>query len=172
MIALLPAAIVSPAPVRSVPSLGMAEGRCRPGESGPALVIEADGLIDRRGLLRAELYPDDDRDFLADDNVLVAAGRTFRRAEARLPQAGPASLCIRAPAAGRYALALIHVREGGRRFSLLHDGIGFPGDPALGLSRPKAAQAAVDVPAGVRRIRIRLNYRRGLFSFGPVRSAR
>lgn len=172
MIAALPAALGAPALIRSTPALGRAEGACRPHEPGPALLITADGLMDRRGTLRAELYPDTDRDFLADDNVLIGAGRTFRRAEAPLPASGPATLCIRAPAPGRYSLAFIHARDAGRRFSLLHDGIGFPGNPRLGFSRPSAQEAAVDVPAGVKPIHILLNYRHGLFSFGPLRSNR
>ena len=37
-------AILANAPLASSPELGKAEGRCRPGESGPALQLVAKGL--------------------------------------------------------------------------------------------------------------------------------
>jgi uncharacterized protein (DUF2141 family) len=165
---LLLAADAAAAHVRSTPSLGLAEGRCRPNEAGPAVLIDAIGLKDRSGVLRAELYPANEHDFLADDNALVEQGKTFRRVELVLASPGPARLCIRAPAPGAYALALIHDRDQTRGFSLLHDGIGFPGNPKLGFSRPAAAAARIVVPTGVVETQILLNYRRGLFSFGPL----
>jgi len=49
------------------------------------------------------------------------------------------------------------------------DGIAFPGNPKLGLSRPKAAAARLESGDGLTRISVRMNYRRGLFSFGPLK---
>jgi hypothetical protein len=163
MLAAAFAAIPASAPavaLRSTPSLGMAEGRCRLHEPGPAVMITAIGLKDRDGILRAELYPPDDEGFLADDNVLLGSGRTFRRAEERLPANGPVRLCIRAPSAGD--------RDADRKFSLFHDGIGFPGNPSLGLAKPHAASARLHVGDGIAETRIVLNYRRGLFTFAPI----
>ena len=154
--------------LRSSTALGLAEGRCRPHEQGPAILIHARGLKDRNGLLRAELYPPDDADFLADDNVLLGAGKTFRRAEEPLAAGADPTLCIRAPAPGVYTLAVIHDRDGNRKFSLLHDGIGFPGNPRLGISKPAAASARIAVPAGLVDTDVILNYRRGFLSFGPL----
>ena len=156
------------ASLRSNPDLGKAEGQCRRGEAGPALLVEVAGLKDRRGLLKLELYPANDADFLQDDNVLIAAGKAFRRVEIPVPQAGPVELCIRTPAAGIYALSLLHDRDGNHRFGLSVDGIGFGGNPKLGWSKPKAAAASVRVGPTPTRIRIVLNYRRGLLSFGPT----
>ena len=131
-------------------------------------MITAAGLKDRSGLLRAELYPPDDAGFLADDNVLLNSGRVFRRAEKRVPATDPVELCIRVPTPGLYTIALVHDRDGDRKFSLLHDGIGFPGNPRLGLVKPRAADARLRVSAGVVKTRIVLNYRHGLFAFAPV----
>ena len=154
--------------VKSSPDLGKAEGMCRPNEPGPALIVVANGLKDREGFLRAELYPADDKDFLEDDNKLVMAGKIFRRVEVPISASGPAQVCIRVPAAGNYTLSLLHDRDGNHKFGLSSDGIGFPGNPRLGLSKPKARQAVVTAGPGLTAVPITLNYRHGLFSFSPL----
>ncbi|WP_454883384.1 DUF2141 domain-containing protein [Sphingomonas oryzagri] len=131
-------------------------------------MVEALGLKDRTGTLRAELFPPDQADFLADDNILVAAGKTFRRVVMPVPPAGPARLCIRVPSAGTYTLALTHDRDGKPRFNFWKDGIGFAGNPKLGHSAPPAEAARIVVGNGITPTGIRLNYRRGLLSFGPI----
>jgi uncharacterized protein (DUF2141 family) len=40
-------------------------------------MVEVAGLKDRTGKLKLEVYPDNDADFLMDDNVLVYQGKTF-----------------------------------------------------------------------------------------------
>jgi len=145
----------------STPALGTAEGRCRVGDRSE-IQVAVEGLKDRVGLLRAELYPDNDADFLADDNVLIAAGKTFARVDMAVPVHDPAMLCIRAPRPGRYSLSLLHDRNGNLHFDFGKDGIGFPGNPHLGWSKPHAAAASITVREGVNRIAIRMNYRRGL----------
>lgn len=167
MIAFL-ALLLAGAPLRSTPDLGTAEARCRPGEPGPAIMITVDGLKDHTGTLRAELYPPDQADFLADDNVLVAAGKTFRRVTIPVPSANPVRLCIRVPAPGTYTLALTHDRDGKPKFNFWTDGIGFPGNPRLGHAAPPAADARIAVGPGLTATRIVLNYRHGLLSFGPL----
>lgn len=154
--------------IPSTPDLGKAEGQCRTPENGPAYRVDVQGLKDRRGRLKLELYPANDADFLADDNVLVAAGKPFRRVEATVPPAGPVELCIRAPGPGTYALSLLHDRDANRRFAVSVDGIGFAGNPKLGWAKPAAAAASAPVGADPAHIRIILNYRRGLLSVGPV----
>jgi uncharacterized protein (DUF2141 family) len=156
----------------SSPDLGKAEGQCRPAEQGPSLIVQVEGLKDRRGRLKLELYPDNDGDFLQDDNILINAGKTFRRVEVPVPQAGPVELCIRAPAPGSYAVSLLHDRDGNRKFGLSVDGIGFGGNPKLGWSKPSAARASVKVGPGPSPTRIVLNYRRSLFSVGPIEDHR
>lgn len=164
MIALLAAATIV-----STPALGTAEARCRVGERGPAVVVTVVGLKDRAGKLRAELYPPRDGDFMADDDKLVAAGQVFRRSVIAIPATGPARLCLRVPAPGRYALLVVHARDGGHGFSLLHDGIGFAGNPRLGHSKPRAAAATLEAGPGVTETSVVMNYRSGLFSFAPLK---
>jgi len=146
----------------SSPDLGIAAGRCRATETGPAFLVEVAGLKDRAGRLKLELYPATDGDFLADDNVLIAAGKAFARVEDTAPPEGPVQLCIRAPHAGRYALSLLHDRNGDRKFQPSTDGIGFSNNPKLGWSKPGADRVAVDVGDAPRRIMIVMNYRHGL----------
>jgi uncharacterized protein (DUF2141 family) len=165
MIALLMLAVAA---IPSTPDLGKAEGQCRSNEKGPAFLVDVAGLKDRKGRLKLELYPADDTDFLADDNVLISRGKVFRRVEVPVPASGPVELCIRAPAPGSYALSLLHDRDANRRFALSVDGVGFPGNPRLGLSKPRARAASAEVGAGLAHITIIVNYRRGLLSFGPL----
>jgi uncharacterized protein (DUF2141 family) len=159
--------LVAAAPVQPNPSLGKAAAACRPGEAGPAIMIFADGLKDRSGLLRAELYPDNDSDFLADDAVLVNAGKTFRRVEFTLSATSGATLCMRVPAAGRYTLSVLHDRNSNRKFDKFSDGVGFASDPRLGWSKPKAATATLNAGPGLTKVAVRMNYLRG-FSFRPL----
>jgi len=147
---------------------GTAQARCRANESGPAIMVDVRGLKDRSGTLRLELYPDDAADFLADDTKLVGAGKTFRRVIVVPPAQGDPTLCIRTPSPGRYALALIHDRDGKPNFSIWHDGIGVPGNPSSLHGSPTVDQARVTVGSGIIHSSITMTYRRGLFSFAPL----
>ena len=169
--AILPLALVAAVPLlvangpalRSTPDLGKAEGQCRAGESGPALLVQAVGLKDRTGRLKLEVYPSNDKDFLADDNLLVAAGKVFRRVEVPTPKTGDAVLCVRIPGPGSYSVSLLHDRDLNRKFGWKIDGIGFSGNPKLGWSKPKAAKSRVVVTSGgLTRVPVTLNYKSGL----------
>jgi uncharacterized protein (DUF2141 family) len=154
----------------SSPSLGIAEGRCRAGEPGPAFLITVVGLKDRGGTMKAELYPANDNDFLADDNVLINAGKTFRRVVIDVPATGNVQMCVRAPSPGAYGLSLLHDRDGNRKFGLSIDGVGFGSNPAsLGPFKPKISIGRVVAGAGLTAITVRMMYRRGLFSFAPIK---
>ena len=155
--------------IPSTPDLGKAEGRCRAGESGPALLVNVAGLKDRKGNLKLEVYPSNDEDFLADDNILVSAGKTFRRVEMAVPATGNVQVCVRIPGPGAYSISLLHDRDANRKFGLSVDGIGFTGNPKLGMRKPKAAATRLSVSSGgVSQTTIVMNYRKGLMSFGPL----
>jgi len=162
-------ALVGAASLHSTADLGIAEGRCRPEETGPAVIATVEGLKDRTGILRAEVYPPEDDGFLADDNVLIGAGRIFRRTVEAVPPRGAPTLCVRLPAPGSYTLAVIHDRDGNRKFNLSSDGIGFANNPAIHLSKPRAEAARFFAGSGITHLTVTLNYRTGLFSFGPLR---
>lgn len=159
------------AAIRSSPNLGKAEGQCRPNESGPVIVVEVAGLKDRRDKLKLEVYPANDEDFLADDNVLVQQGKVFRRVEVNVPPSGAPTLCIRVPHAGAYGLSLLHDRDANRKFGLSIDGIGLSGNPRLGMAKPRAAAVRMATGPGRTETRIVLNYRQGMFSLRPIGKA-
>ncbi len=162
---LLLAAVLS-----SSPELGKAEGQCRPNESGPAFLVDVTGLKDRKGNLKLELYPANDEDFLADDNVLLNAGKPFRRVEMKVPASGPVQMCVRAPAAGAYSLSLLHDRDSNRKMGLSVDGIGFPTNPKLCWGQPKYSDAKATVGNGPTRVNVTMQYRRNLVCFGPIKN--
>lgn len=153
--------------VPSTPSLGVAEGQCRRNEPGPAIIVTVNGLRDRRGELKLEVYPSTETDFLADDNLLIMAGKTFRRAYRTIPATGPVQMCIRIPGPGAYSLSLLHDRNSNRHFNWTVDGIGFSNNPRLGLSAPKAGATRLFAGNGITSTRIVVNYRRG-FSLRPL----
>ncbi|AXB76557.1 DUF2141 domain-containing protein [Novosphingobium sp. P6W] len=154
--------VLSGATMPSSPDLGKKEGQCRVDERGPSLRVSVTGLKDRQGNLKLEVYPADNEDFLADDNVLLSAGKVFRRIEMPVPSSGPVELCIRVPKAGIYAASLLHDRDGDRKFGWRVDGIGFSSNPKLGWSKPKAAKVAFTAGSGPTRLSIVMNYRSGL----------
>lgn len=156
--------------IPSTPDLGKAEGRCRPGETGPALLVKVEGLKDRKGNLKMEVYPANDQDFLQDDNILISEGKTFRRVEQPVGGDNPIELCVRIPGPGTYAISVLHDRDANRKFGLSVDGITFSGNPRLTPSKPKAAKSSVVVTGqGLSRISVTMQYRTGLLSFGPLR---
>lgn len=160
------------ATIPSTPDLGKAEGQCRSSERGPSFLVSVVGLKDRAGKLKLEVYPANDEDFLADDNILISAGKTFRRVEVTVPKSGPANLCIRVPSAGRYAVSLLHDRNSNRKFDWSKDGIGFAGNPKVGRSQPNAAQSSARAGSGPTRISITMNYFRGLGGMKPLPQSR
>jgi uncharacterized protein (DUF2141 family) len=141
---------------------------CTPNAAGPAVLAYFEGLKDRTGKLRLELFPDNDADFLADDFVLVNAGKTFRRIELPTPATGPIAICMRLSRPGRYTMAMVHDRDGLRKFSFTVDGIGFPGNPKMGWSKPKADKAIIQAGSGVTVLHVNMNYLRG-FGFSQLR---
>lgn len=168
LVSLATGPLLMAATVPSTPDLGTAEGRCRKDELGPSFMVDVEGLKDRTGTLRLEVYPANDVDFLQDDNVLVQAGKVFRRVEQPVPATGSTRLCVRVPSAGRYAVSLLHDRDGNRKFTWRTDGIGFAGNPRLGWRKPSAADASAVARSGPTGLGIVMNYRRG-FGMRPIR---
>ncbi|NIJ37518.1 uncharacterized protein (DUF2141 family) [Sphingopyxis panaciterrae] len=154
--------LIAAAPVKPDPSLGKAEAACRQNEPGPALIVAVAGLKDRKGMVRAELYPVNDSDFLADDAVLINAKKLFRRVDLDLPPSGPVTLCLRVPGPGRYSLSVLHDRNHNLKWDKLSEGLGFGGNPKLGWSKPKAFAASVVVGTGPARTEVVMNYLSGL----------
>lgn len=168
MIRLALALVLLAMPARAA-ILGRDAAACAPGATAPALLVNVVGLKTRTGTVRVELYPPTERDWLADRDRLRAEGKPFRRAIVDVPASGTLFTCVAAAAPGPWAVVAIHDPDGKRGFSAFKDGVGFPGDPKLGLSKPRVERATIVVGPGVTRARITLNYMRGL-SVGPARN--
>lgn len=163
--------LVLAAYINTSPDLGKAQAQCRPNEPGPGFLVDVVGLKDREGQLKLEVYPSNDGDFLEDDNVLVNAGKIFRRVEIPVPQSGNVTLCIRVPAEGPYSVSLLHDRDSNHKFSWMVDGIGFASNPHLGWFKPKASSTRAFAGPGLTHIPIVLNYRHG-FGVAPIKEFR
>lgn len=163
----LPMLLLAATPPTATAVIGGDAPSCTEG-AGPAVLVRINGLKDRKGDLKLELYPANEEDFLKDDRDLIKQGKVFRRVRVPIPAAGPVAICMRVPVPGRYALLFTHNRDGKNKFSVWSDGAGFVGTGNLGRSRPKLAQAIIDVPAGVKTVSMRAQYLRGLSGFGPI----
>jgi uncharacterized protein (DUF2141 family) len=153
--------------VSMTPTAAETIGGCTISTTSPTLIITVVGLKDRNGRLRAELYPDNDTDFLADNDLLVKQGKPFRRVDLELPKTTGTTLCMNTPPPGIYAFSVLHDRNLNLKFDVFGDGVGFAGNPPLGRAKPRAAQARIHLVPGANRLTIRLNYLRG-FSFSPL----
>lgn len=159
----------APGTAQAAQALGSDAAACIPG-GGPAIRVAVEGLKDRTGELKLELYPANETDFLRDDYLLIREGKFFRRVRLPTPASGPVVLCIRVPSPGAYALLFTHNRDGKNKFNFWSDGAGFVSNRKLGRSRPKLDQARIVVPAGMVSVDIRAQYLRGLGGFGPIGS--
>lgn len=149
-------------------SLSTHEANCPEGYTGPSVLVRVSGFKDRTGQLRVELYPDNPEDFLSPGRALRAAGKVFQRIDIPTPQAGDGEVCIVVPAAGGYAAAILHDRNGDGKLNPFSDGYGFPNNPSLGYSKPDAKEAAFRVGEGRATVDVVLNYWSGL-SARPLR---
>lgn len=150
--------------------LGKAEARCRAGEQGPAFLVNVTGIRDNSGLIKVELYPSNDQDFLSDDSKLLAAGKVFRRAEVPAPANHAVQICMRVPRAGAYSIIVLHDANSNHRFDKLsRDGIGLGGNTKIPLRQPHASETRVMAGDGLTPIRIVMNYYNGLFSYRPIK---
>lgn len=137
---------------------------------GTGVLLHVQGFKDRRGNLRVELFSDREDEFLTSRKKLIAEGALFRRVDVKMPEAGGAALvCLRLPRPGHYALVVLHDRNANGKFNFSADGVGFPNNPKLGLSKPDVEKCAFHARPGVTELPIVLNYSRGLLSVGPIR---
>jgi uncharacterized protein (DUF2141 family) len=157
--------LAASAAAAQAPILGPDAAACRSGSNETALLVVIDGFKHRDGLVRAEVYPANDDDFLKLDHRLKAEGKFFRRIEVAPPRSGPAKICVRLPEPGDYAVVALHttnVETHRRKFNFREDGVGFVNNPRLGLNQPKAERVSLTARRGVNEEVVILNYLRGL----------
>lgn len=144
------------------PMMMMGEDKdvCKTGQ-GPAILVTIANLKDRRGQFRMDLYSDDPDAWLAGKKKTESEGKTFRRIRAPLPPAGTPQLCVQVPGPGRYALFVLHDRDGDDKVGVFTDGFGFSRNPRLGFAKPKLTEVVFDFQGRVQPLVINLNYAGG-----------
>jgi len=144
------------------PILGPDAALCAEGSKANAVLLTIDGLKNRDGTLRVELWPGVEGDFLRDHHQLVAEGKAYERVTITPPATGPAKVCVKLPGPGTYAVGAFHSPAGVRKFNFRQDGVTFTRNPKVGISKPKAKDVAVAYGPGVNKEVVTLNYLRGL----------
>jgi len=149
------------APVAAQDIVGPEKVACAPGARGPAALVRVYGFKDRAGNLRVQLYSDNPDEFLE-------KGKKLKRIEVPMTTSGDVNVCVALPRYGEFSMAVLHDRDASRRLSISKDGVGFSGNPKLGLSKPDYEDAMFVARDGVTVVDVILNYRQGLFTVRPL----
>ncbi len=132
---------------------------CRIGGK-PAVLVSIAGLKNGSGKVRVQAYGPGGGNFLA-------KGGWAGRVDVPLNGRRAVDVCLPLPAVGNYAVTVRHDANANRK-SDWNDGAGFSRNPQLSLtSKPTFGETAVRVGHAPTRLRVVMNYRRGL-SVGPV----
>ena len=124
------------------------------GGGGPAVLATVTGFADRKGQVRVAIYRAMAEEYLA-------SGRTVAKVDTPVPAAGPAIVCVPLSAPGPHVVAVLHDRDKTGRMNPWRDGVGFAGNPHLGLGKPPLARVTVEID-GLVRAHVVLNYLQGL----------
>lgn len=125
-------------------------------------MVSVTGFKDRTGNVRVELYPAVDGDFLAPRGKLRVEGKAFLRLDNPTPGEGDAVVCVPVPAAGEYAIAVLHDRNANSKLDVFSDGFGFANNPKLGFAKPHVSEATISAGEGETQLEVVLNYWNGL----------
>lgn len=122
----------------------------------PSLTVTVSGFKTDSGMVRAQLYGPEPRNFLA-------KGKWAMRIEERRTGPGPMRFCFPVESPGRYAVAIRHDANGNTK-SDWNDGGGFTRNPHISLTslKPAFAASAVSVGATPVSASITMQYRQGL----------
>jgi uncharacterized protein (DUF2141 family) len=132
---------------------------CRIGGK-PAVLVSVTGLKSGSGKVRVQAYGPGGGKFLA-------KGGWAGRVDVPLNGRKALDVCLPLPASGSYAVTVRHDANGNRK-SDWNDGAGFSRNPRLSLaSKPSFGDTAVRVGQAPTRLRVVMNYRRGL-NVGPI----
>ncbi len=132
---------------------------CAKGGS-PAVLVHVAGLKNGVGTVRVQAYGPGAAKHLQ-------RGGWAGRVDVPLGGRRSVDVCLPLPATGQYSVAVRHDSNANRK-SDWNDGGGFSRNPKLSLlRRPSFGQTAVAVARGPAKIRVVINYRRGM-SVGPI----
>ena len=157
-ILLLAPLMLAPAAAAEARIVGADAAACAGGK--PSLLVRVSGFKKPTGTVKVALY--------SADNYLVKGGK-LRKVVVPVQSGEPIDVCIAAPRAGNYAVAVHHdVNGNGKDAS---DGAGFSGNPRLSITnlKPSFSRIAVQVGGAPRPVAVVLQYRSGL-SIRPTNS--
>ena len=126
----------------------------------PAVLVHVSGLKNGAGQVRVQAYGPGAAKYLK-------KGEWAGRVDVPLGGRRSLDICLPLPAAGHYSVAVRHDSNANKK-SDWNDGAGFSRNPRLSLlGRPSFGQTAIAVPRGPAKIRVVINYRRGM-KVGPI----
>lgn len=125
------------------------------GAAGTAIHVIVEGVRSSDGLVTAVLYDDDPENFLK-------RGRRVDRIRVEAEE-GETTLCLEAPKAGAYTIALYHDENGDKKFDrnfigIPSEGYGFSNNPGFSLGKPSQEGTLFDVGVEPTSIRISVLY--------------
>lgn len=123
---------------------------CAAGAGGAALLVRIHGFDDREGSVRVSTYR-------ATEEEWLVRRKYVRRIDFDVPERGDLELCVALPGPGRYAVGVLHDRNGDGKLNPFRDGFGVSNNPSLGLSKPRVAKVAFAAGAGVTPIAIKVS---------------
>lgn len=134
--------------------LGADAAACRAGSTAPAVLVHVRGLKDAVGGVRIQLYSDITADFLA-------KGKKLRRVDVPVTSTAPMAVCVALPSTGKFALVVLHDRDGDGKTDIWSDGYGFSNNPRIGMGQPSLAKVLFDAGPGVGSVDVVVNYWQG-----------
>lgn len=153
-----------PASARSSAVLGPHAAQCAAGATSPAVQATITGFKDRVGQIRVKVFRGEGDEFLK-------SGKSLVKFDVPVAAEGDMTVCVPLPGGhARYAISVLHDRDGDGKTDLWSDGFGVSNNPKLRLAKPKTSEVAFAAPHGVGSMRIVLNYVSGL-SVGPIRKS-
>jgi uncharacterized protein (DUF2141 family) len=126
--------------------------RCAAGK-GPAVKVVVSGIKSSTGQMRVQSYP-------ATKTAWLAKGRWLHRIETGA-RAGTMSFCVPVGAAGNYAIAVRHDKNGNGSTDISADGGGFSNNPSiniLNLGKPAVGKVSFYAGSGVTTVNINMKY--------------
>jgi uncharacterized protein (DUF2141 family) len=126
-----------------------------PAAAQPTVQVTVEKVRSSKGLITAVLYPDNPESFLKKGARLDRI-----RVDAR---EGETTLCLHAPAAGRYSVALYHDENGNKEFDqdflgIPTEGYGFSQNPGFRFGKPDIEETLFDIEGAPVSLRIAMLY--------------
>ena len=144
--------VTLPAAAQSREKIANDMNQCRAG-NGPAVLVTVDGVRTAAGMIRIQSYR-------ATASEWLVKQRWINRIEVPA-RAGTMTFCMPMPAAGSYAIAVRHDKDGDGETDLTSDGGGMSNNPSINifnLGKPSYTKTGFAVGDGVKSIRIQMRY--------------